>query len=348
MSQNPYSLVFGKEPKLTISRAAQMVEIMNNFEDTEPSQQIYMITGIRGCGKTVFMTEIAKKLKANKDYIVVELYPAGDLLMDFAASLASEDYLAKLFQKASINLSFFGIGLEVKGSVPVTNVQVAITKMLESIKKQKKKVVICIDEVTATPQMKIFASAFQIFIRQDLPLYLLMTGLYENINDLQNEKNLTFLYRAPKIELRPLNIKTIANSYSKTFNIDEKVSLKMAKLTRGYSFAFQVLGYFTWNQNGDYELALDDYRQYLEDYVYEKIWSELSANDKKFVYGVAISKTGKAIDIKEAIGMASNEYAPYRDRIVKKGILDGSERGTLKFILPLFEDYVISTYDDLE
>ena len=94
MSQNPYSLVFGKEPKLTISRAAQMVEIMDNFEDTEPSQQIYMITGIRGCGKTVFMTEIAKKLKANKDYIVVELYPAGDLLMDFAASLASEDYLA--------------------------------------------------------------------------------------------------------------------------------------------------------------------------------------------------------------------------------------------------------------
>ncbi len=46
--------------------------------------------------------------------------------------------------------------------------------------------------------------------------------------------------------------------------------------------------------------------------------------------------------------MSSNEYAPYRDRIVKKGILDGSERGTLKFILPLFEDYVISTYDDLE
>lgn len=48
-----------------------------------------MITGIRGCGKTVFMTEIAKKLKANKDYIVVELNPSGDLLMDFAASLAS-------------------------------------------------------------------------------------------------------------------------------------------------------------------------------------------------------------------------------------------------------------------
>ena len=38
----------------------------------------------------------------------------------------------------------------------------------------------------------------------------------------------------------------------------------------------------------------------------------------------------------------------YRDRIVKKGILDDNERGTLKFILPLFEDYVISTYDDLE
>lgn len=58
--------------------------------------------------------------------------------------------------------------------------------------------------------MQAFASAFQIFIRQDLPLYLLMTGLYENINNLQNEDNTTFLYRAPKVELKSLNITTIS------------------------------------------------------------------------------------------------------------------------------------------
>lgn len=346
MSVNPYSLTFGKEPKQAISRAAQMIDILENFREDMPSQQIYMISGVRGCGKTVFMTEVAKNLKEQENFIIVELNSSGDLLSDFAAALASEDYLARIFQQASINLSFFGIGLEVKGSVPITNVQVAISKMLESIKKHKKKVMVCIDEVTATEQMKIFASAFQIFIRQDLPLYLLMTGLYENINSLQNEKNLTFLYRAPKIELKPLNIRTIALNYKKTFKINEDVATKMAKLTKGYSFAFQVLGYFTWSHNGDYELALDEYRQYLEDYVYEKIWYELSGKDKQFLYGVASSRNGKASEIKEILGIANNEYTPYRDRLIKRGILNGNEHGTLMFSLPLFEDYVRSNYID--
>ncbi len=73
-----------------------------------------------------------------------------------------------------------------------------------------------------------------------------MTGLYDNINDLRNEKNLTFLYRAPRMELLPLNLSNIADNYRKNLNIGDEEAERMAKLTRGYSFAFQVLGYFTW------------------------------------------------------------------------------------------------------
>ncbi|MBR3317729.1 MAG: hypothetical protein IKG21_07965 [Atopobiaceae bacterium] len=35
--------------------------------------------------------------------------------------------------------------------------------------------------------MRVFAASFQVFLRQNLPVFLLMTGLYENINELQNE-----------------------------------------------------------------------------------------------------------------------------------------------------------------
>ena len=339
---NPFTLLFGKEPTVAISRAAQANEIIDSF--TEGSQQIYMITGVRGSGKTVFMTEIAKELQDDSQWNTVELNSSQDLLMDLATSLASENKLAQIFQRGNINLSFFGIGLEVKGSVPITNVQVAITRMLENLKKHNKKVLVCIDEVISTDYMKAFAGAFQIFVRQDLPIYLLMTGLYENINNLQNEKNLTFLYRAPKVELKPLNINTISANYQKSFNIDQNKALEMAKLTKGYSFAFQVLGHFTWKKDGDYNKALLDYQQYLEDYVYEKIWSELSAGDKKLAYGIAKSESGKAKEIKDFLGIGNNEYTPYRDRLVKRGIVDGSEHGRLRFVLPLFEKYVINNY----
>ncbi|MBQ9360910.1 MAG: ATP-binding protein [Lachnospiraceae bacterium] len=345
MKKNPYSLTFGKEPLETIDRTVQKSEVIETFLDEPASQQIFMITGVRGCGKTVFMTEIEKEFLKHDEWIIAELNSSQDLMMDLAASLSSEDYLARIFQQASINLSFFGIGLEVKGGVPITNMQVAISKMLESMKKHKKKLLICIDEVTSTEYMRAFAGAFQIFVRQDLPVYLLMTGLYENINNLQNEKNLTFLYRAPKIELKPLNIGTIAESYKRKFSLNDEDALKMAKLTKGYSLAFQVLGYYTWNNDGKYAEAISEYRQYLEDYSYEKIWAEMSAGDRKLAYGLANSKTGKAKEIKDFLAISNNEYTPYRDRLVKRGILDGSEHGYIKFTLPLFEEYVLRNYD---
>ena len=343
-SRNPYTLVFGKSPIQSIPRSAQASEIIESFQDFPSLQQIYMITGIRGSGKTVFMTDIAKELSESKEWIRVELNSSQDLLSDLAAALASEDQLAKLFQQASINLSFFGIGLAVKGSVPITNLQTAIIKMLTTLKKHKKKVLVCIDEVISNEHMVAFAGAFQIFLRQDLPIYLLMTGLYENISNLQNEKNLTFLYRAPKVELRPLNIATIASNYQTTFSLADAQALEMAKLTKGYSFAFQVLGHFTWKCDGNYKQALPDFRQYLEDYVYEKIWSEMSAGDRKLAYGISQSQNGKAAEIKTFLKIENNEYTPYRDRLVKRGIVDGSEHGYLKFTLPLFEKYVECHY----
>lgn len=104
------------------------------------------------------------------------------------------------------------------------------------------------DEMTNSEYMKVFAGAFQIFVRQELPVFLLGTGLYENIEELQNEKSLTFLYRAPKIQLKPLNNVAIINKYKTIFNISAKQASQMAGLTKGYPFAFQVLGYLTWRQ----------------------------------------------------------------------------------------------------
>ena len=330
-----------------ISRAPQSAEILENFCSEEPSQQIYMITGVRGTGKTVFMTDISQKLRQKKNWIVVELNPERDLLKSLASKLSSEDELARIFQNARINLSFFGLGLEVIGTAPVTDIETALTKMLESLKRHGKRVLITIDEAVSTPDMRIFANAFQIFIRQDLPVFLLMTGLYENISTLQNEKSLTFLYRAPKIELAPLNIGAISRNYKKTFQLEEPAALKMAKLTRGYSFAFQVLGYFTWENHGQMEDILDDYRQYLEDYVYEKIWSELSEGDRRILSGVARTATGKISEVREILNIGTNEFNPYRKRLIKKGIINGDVRGYVRFVLPLFEQFVLENQADV-
>ena len=345
-SRNPYTLIFGKEPKQLISRSSGINDIIYQFDEEEPSQQIYMITGVRGCGKTVFMTSLAQQMRQRKDWIVLELNPEQDLLEGLAAKLSGENMLAKLFKAAKINLSVLGFGVEIEGVAPVRDVESAVGKMLEAIKKQKKRVLVTIDEATNSKSMRLFASAFQIYIRQELPIFLVMTGLYENINALQNEKQLTFLYRAPKMELKPLNIKTIADNYKNNFGLDDAKALRMAKLTRGYSFAFQVLGYYTWENNGIMEDAKDQFRQYLEDYAYEKIWFGLSKGDQRICYAIAKSGTGKVADVRNIIGITTNEFNPYRKRLIKCGIINGETHGYVNFILPLFEEYVLDNYDE--
>ncbi len=345
MNQNPFSLTFGKEPSQMISRFLPADEILSNFKASPSPQQIFMITGVRGSGKTVFMTTIAKKLAEEPGWIVLELNAAGELLLDLAAKLYNTKGMPKVFQAAGIDLSFWGIGVGLKKADPLTDLETAISRMLEKLKDKGKRLLITIDEVSNTRQMRIFASAFQIFVRQDHPLYLLMTGLYENISALQNEKQLTFLYRAPKIYLRSLNLSSIARTYQTHFPITENAAREMARLTLGYPFAFQVLGYFTFEQKGDYETSLPSVKEYLDEYVYEKLWSELSAKERRILTAMATEHAEEVKVLKETLGLKPNEFSVYRDRLIKRGILNGETRGRLAFSLPFFSDYVAAHAD---
>ena len=342
--QNPFTLTFGKRPMELVERPVQTNEIIEAFTADPINQQMFIITGVRGSGKTVMMTEISHRLRKKEDWVVIELNPATDLLQGTLSKLNSNQVCAGMIKSAKIDLSFFGFGVSIEGAVQITDTETAIIAILEKMKKSEKRLLITIDEVTNSEYMHVFASAFQIFVRQDLPVFLLATGLYENIDELQNEKSLTFLYRAPKIQLKPLNKQAIVNKYKSIFEIEVDQATQMADLTKGYPFAFQVLGYLTWNHHGDYNAVRGEYEQYLSEFVYDKIWSELSQKDRMVARGIADVEGGKIKDIREHLHMETNEFNPYRKRLIKKGILSGETRGYVYFTLPLFEEYVMENY----
>jgi hypothetical protein len=249
--------------------------------------------------------------------------------------------MSKIFNESGINLSAFGIGVELKKNDPIgASLEVAIENMLEKLSKKNKRVLISIDEVSNSKEMRTFAGAFQIFLRHDLPLFLLMTGLYENINSLQNEKNLTFLYRAPKIYLKPLNLSSMCDIYENTLSLSHDESLILAKETKGYSFAFQVIGYFCFKHKGNFERSKREIRQYLDDYVYDKIWLELPEKERQIMIIIAVDKIYEVALIKDTIGFKSNEFSVYRDRLIKKGILESHSRGSLEIALPFLDTYI--------
>ena len=167
-------------------------------------------------------------------------------LQSLAAKIYSMPQMNKIFVNAKLDFSAFGLGVSIENAAPVTDIENVLELMLENIKKHNKRLLISVDEVTNCEFVKVFVSSFQIFLRQDYPIFLLMTGLFENIYDLQNDKALTFLYRAPKIMLEPLSFTAVRKHYMDIFELDQREADKMAALTKGYPFAFQVLGYLYW------------------------------------------------------------------------------------------------------
>ena len=340
---NPFSLPFGKEPVSYISRDYQSNEILDSFESDTPSYQVCMITGVKGAGKTVAMSAIANTLAADSRWIIVNLNPERDLLRTLTAELSNRKDLFEMFRDAKINLSFLGFGLEIDGEPPITDMVVALRRMLEKLTKSGRRILITIDEVSLNRQIREFASQFQIFMRENLNVFLIMTGLYENIYELQNEKTLTFLFRAPKVDLKPLSIPLIMQKYREVFEMSEDEALEMAKATMGYPFAFQVLGYLLWREGGKKSLEnlLPQYDTYLEDYVYEKIWSELPRKDKEVVAAMCDAPSTKVETIRNRLKMSSNSFSTYRKRLTKKGIIQSPDYGWLSFTLPRFREFIL-------
>lgn len=121
--------------------------------------------------------------------------------------------------------------------------------LLARLKKQGKSILIGIDEIEISDDVRAFGSEYQTLIGDEFDISLLMTGLPSRISEVQNDDTLTFLLRSNRVYLSPLDEKSVANSYEKAFTrgkreIDYVVLDKLSQAVKGYAYAFQTLGYY--------------------------------------------------------------------------------------------------------
>ena len=335
--ENPFTLTFGQKPVEFISRTDQIGKIINTFDMENPSNMVYMIAGVRGSGKTVSLAVIGDHYNAKEDWIVLRLSVDMDLISGAVSELNRILKIRGIDLGININIGIAEIAFNKERDT--LDKETMLRDILEKVKEQGKKVLFIIDEIINNQYVKLFVSNFQIYITKNYPVYLVMAGLYDNISNLQNEKSLTFLYRAPKIFLEPLSVPAMTTSYRTVFELPPKEAASMARLTKGYPFAFQILGYLKWENDGTIDDILPKFDEELTVYAYEKIWSELSELDRKIVYIISqgVNKTG---DIRESLGVSPQLLNTYRKRLMERGVVDGSRHGELTLALPRFEEYI--------
>jgi len=332
---NVFTIKFGVQPQSYINRDDVIKQIYNDFSLDFPLSSTYIISGIRGCGKTVLLTSLEEKFKKNKDWIVVDINPNREILDQIAAGIYENSKIKHLFNEKTFSFQFHGVGFSITGKTPVSNIKTIVDKMLDNLDRHNKKLLIAIDEAQNNSNMRSFVHDFQTFIRENHKVFLLMTGLYENVHSLQDNKGLTFLYRSPKIDLSPLKIDMIEKEYKNIFKNENRDTIKkLSNLTKGYAFAYQVVGYL-FNKYHDINKLLPEYDSYLSTYSYQKIWENIPNKEKEFLKSFK-DDTCKSNEIMKYTKYSQKEYSVYRDRLIKRGILLKHERGSLLIVLPRF------------
>ncbi|MBP5594051.1 MAG: hypothetical protein J6Y02_01625 [Pseudobutyrivibrio sp.] len=340
--RNPYVISFGRIPNQYISRDYVINNIVESLESDLVEEQAFKLTGIRGTGKTVTLTAIERRIRESEDWIVIGLKSNSEIVKDLVAELYSQVPLITSFVDSSLNLSAFGIGLNVSKKSPVASIDYALKGILKEIKKKNKRILITIDEVRKTPEIIDFIQLFQILIREDLPIYMVVAGLYEDIEALENTDGLTFFLRASKYEMQPLNLRIIKMDYQKTLGVSEEVATEMAIMTKGYAFAYQALGKYMWD-NSEKEIStkvLALFDDVLADKVYKKIWRELAPKDRWFMQFIVKKDKMTATELLEMTKTKHNEWSVPRARLSEKGIIDIETRGEIKVKLPRFREFV--------
>ena len=342
MSLNsPFNITFGEQPINYINRTFEFKTITDVFDSATPESKIMIITGPRGCGKTVLLSQIKKKYDEENNWITADINPNGDILEQLASRIYESGKVKKLFIKAEFNFSFKGIGLTIHGDEPVSSVYTLLDKMFKYLKQKNIKVLITIDDCATNDNMKIFAHSYQSFIRENYPAYLLITGLYENIDKLEKTNNLTFLARAPKIFLGKLSLRAITLAYKEVFNISEEEAIKIASQTNGYAYGFQLLGSLLYKNNKTKvdRTILEKYDLSLDDNAYSMIWESISEVEKNVLITIA-SGDGSVKKILEESGLTNSALQVYKKKLQNKGLIDASVRGKLSFTLPRFKEFV--------
>lgn len=357
--KNPFMPSFGRYPKIVLDQQAALDDYISSILAEDAKYQTSLIYGLRGAGKTVFLLNVEHTLEEIDNWKFVRLnLGQGNLLFQLLqklrkiAGLSLKDTLKSI---QGINILGNGISLQTIQSSGMIDYEQVIDELLTRIEKKGLSILIGIDEIEISNDIRSFGSVYQTLIGKDHRINLVMTGLPSRISEVQNDKILTFLLRSNRIYLSPLDKEAVKNSYENVFfdgdrEIDPLAFDTLAQAVHGYAYAFQTLGYYAWKlSQNDLEINDDIVQKAIElskrdlfKNAYEKMYLDLSDKDREFI-NVLVDVDTPEVSIKtisELMNKPKNYVSVYRSRLLDDQLITATRHGYLALTLPFFADFV--------
>lgn len=378
---NPFSPGAGTPPPDLVGRALLLEDIdtlLGRLKANRPVQNI-LLTGLRGVGKTVLLTETRRKARKlflesvffeaseEKSLSASLMSPLKGVLFDLdrmegAKQAVRKGLVALRNFLGTIHLDVGPFGLDIApqhGIADSGDLESDLTSLLlcvgEAAVEKHTAVVFVIDEIQCLPE-KDFAALIMALHRMQqerLPVGMVGAGLPILPALAGTAKSYAErLFQFP--EVGALDPSSCDEAIRKPFHeagvevLDSALG-RIRYRTKGYPYFVQEWGYQLWNRTSGTQIAENDViavdesaLRRLDENFFRVRLERLTEGERAFLR--AMSRVGeepiRIAQVAERLGVSVSSLGPRRGSLIRKGMVYSPSHGEIAFTVPLFGDFL--------
>lgn len=359
MKTNPFKPTAGAEPPILVGRDVVLEDFEIGIEEGVGAPgRLMRITGPRGSGKTVLLTELGDIARRHEwrvvDVTATEHLP--ELICRRLEKTAGLDY--------SVELDLMVVKAKAQKDDPQQSEDIyeVMERTVSKLTKDGKGLLVTIDEVqdASIEDIRTIAVAVQHLIRERLNIAFVFAGLTAGVMNLLGEDGPTFLRRAYPEELDTIPIGEVAAAFQATFEkndvqIDEDALTEAAEATAGYAYLIQLVGYYVWRsaqvRMGKLmkSISMEDVkdgvvaaRREFDRTVLDTAIACLPKTAMDYLLAMAENRLASSTgEIAERLGISASSLSSTRKLLVSRQLIEPTARGYVDFSIPFLREYLI-------
>lgn len=362
---NPFKPTAGAEPPVLAGRDAVLSDFEIGLEEGVGAPgRLMRITGPRGSGKTVLLTELGD-IARQHGWRVVGVTAAGHLPELICRRLEKEkraDYSVEL------DLKVIKARAQKDDSLKTEDIYEVLERVVGKLTEKGYGLLVTVDEIqdASIEDVREVAVAIQHLIRERRNIAFVFAGLTAGVMNLLGEDGPTFLRRAYPEELDTIPVDEVEAALGATFEKsevligEEELSLA-AHSTAGYAYLIQLVGYYVWRAAqvragaeldaitmGDVEKGVVAARREFERTVLETAIAHLPKRAMEYLLAMAEDKLASSTgEIANRLGVFASSLSTTRKLLVSRQVIESTARGYVGFSIPFMREYLVENRETL-
>lgn len=361
---NPFRPTAGAEPPTLIGRDRVIEDFSDGLvEGVGAPARLMRVTGPRGSGKTVLLTELGDYARS-QGWKVIDVTAQGNFIDAILHELKKERLQGHIDLEANLGPVKAKAGVASGDEETFRDV---CTRAVSKLTEKGAGLLVTVDEIQdADPdEVREIAATVQHLIREKQNIAFIFAGLTVGVLDLINGKALTFLRRAKAEELAAIPEHEVAEAMQSTIDgagmhISGELLEKMAQATKGYAYLIQLVGYYVFavarrHAQSSLEVSEQDVEAGIGEAlnVFAESVQELavgSVSERAMEYLLALARHDGNVstaEIAQDLGIDASSLTSVRRLLIKKQVIEAPSRGVVRFAIPYMREFLLNNEEQL-